>query len=49
MIGTDWSDPTTLWLNILNAGLGIACVLCYLAVGWVVVEHLWRRRREAAR
>lgn len=45
MFGIDWNDPTTLWLNLTNAGLGLF-VLGSVAVliGAVAVELLEKFR-----
>jgi hypothetical protein len=41
-------DPTTYWLNLTNAGLGIVVVLCCVAVGFGVVQELAARRKKKA-
>jgi hypothetical protein len=49
---TNWSDPQTLWLNIVNALLGIVTIAMLLVVVGVVVHDLllkWRMAHAAAR
>lgn len=44
----DWSDPQTFWLNVMNAALGVVCLVCMaLFLGGVVQEiAAWMRRRS---
>jgi len=49
MLGIDWNNPQTLWLNLTNLALGVVTLLalCFVvgAVGW---ELILRRRRARA-
>lgn len=42
----DPSNSEAFWLDITNAGLGVICLVCVLAIGWGVTRDLadrWRR------
>ena len=43
----DPSTPDAFWLDITNAGLGVFCLVCLVALGWAVVRDL--RDRHHAR
>jgi len=32
MFGVNWSDPTTLWLNLTNLGLGLLVLGCAIPI-----------------
>lgn len=40
------TEAEILELNIANAALGIATIVCIAAVGWGVVSELWARARQ---
>ena len=42
------SDPSTYWLTLTNAGLGIVVLVCCIAVAAGVVQELAERRRKRA-
>ena len=42
------NDPSTLWLTITNAALGVVVLLCCVAVGIGVFQEVLARRRKAA-
>lgn len=44
MIGVDWGDPQTFWLNVMNASLGILCAAAILAVLGAAVLESFRSR-----
>ena len=46
MFGVDWNDSSTFELNVLNAALGILCLLCYVPLAWLIVSHLWDKRKK---
>ena len=46
----DPSNPEAFWLDVTNAGLGVLCLVCLLAIGWGVVRELaYRFRRRSIR
>ena len=42
------SDPSTYWLNITNALLGLVTLICCIAVGIGIVQELAARRKRSA-
>jgi hypothetical protein len=36
----DPSTPDAFWLDVTNAGLGVFCALCLVAIGWAIVHDL---------
>ena len=42
------SDPSTLWLTITNAALGVVVLICCGAVAFGIVQELAARRRKRA-
>lgn len=46
MLGIDWSDPQTFWLNVANIGLGVVTVFCFVALGYGVVRDVLARIRK---
>ena len=42
------NDPSTYWLTITNAALGVVVLLCCFAVAIGVFQELAARRRKAA-
>ena len=40
MFGLNWSDPQTMWLNIVNLSLGIVTLVCVAAIGYVVLQDV---------
>lgn len=42
------SDPSTYWLTVMNAALGVVVVACCLFVAYGVVQELAARRRKRA-
>jgi hypothetical protein len=47
MLGTNWNDPQTLWLNLTNLALGLATVLALAVLVAGVARELVLRRRRA--
>jgi hypothetical protein len=48
MFGVNWSDPQTLWLNIINLSLGIVTLVCVAAIGYGVFQDVRARARKRA-
>lgn len=48
MFGLNWSDPQTLWLNIVNLSLGIVTLVCVAAIGYGVLLDVRERARKRA-
>ncbi|MGO9239732.1 MAG: hypothetical protein ACLPXM_02780 [Terriglobales bacterium] len=48
MFGVNWSDPQTLWLNVINLSLGIVTVVCIVALGYGVLQDVRARVRKKA-
>ncbi len=48
MFGLNWSDPQTLWLNIVNLSLGIVTLVCVAAIGYGVLQDVRERARKRA-
>jgi hypothetical protein len=48
MFGVNWSDPQTLWLNIINLSLGIVTLVCLAAIGYGVFQDVRERARKRA-
>ena len=42
------NDPSTLWLTVTNAALGLATLICIVAVGIGVVQELAARSAKRA-
>lgn len=42
------NDPSTYWLTITNIALGLAVVICILAVGVGVIQELGARAKKRA-
>jgi hypothetical protein len=42
------NDPSTYWLTITNIALGLATVICIVAVGFGVVQDLAARSKKRA-
>ncbi len=42
------SDPSTYWLTITNAALGVVVLICCFAVGIGVFQEILAKRRKAA-
>ena len=42
------NDPSTYWLTITNIALGLATVICIVAVGFGVVQELAARSKKKA-
>jgi hypothetical protein len=49
MFGVSWSDPQTLWLNIINLSLGLVTLVCIAAIGYGVFQDVRERARKRAR
>jgi hypothetical protein len=47
MLGTNWSDPQTLWLNITNLALGLVTLAALVLLSAVTARELLARRRRA--
>ncbi len=45
MFGVNWSDPQTLWLNLMNAALVLVVVAALVALAVGVVWELAARRK----
>lgn len=41
------SDPSTLWLTITNAALGVVVLICCFAVGIGVFQEVMAKRKKA--
>ena len=48
MFGVSWSDPQTMWLNIINLSLGIVTLVCIAAIGYGVFQDVRERARKRA-
>jgi hypothetical protein len=48
MFGVSWSDPQTMWLNIINLSLGIVTLVCIAAIGYGVFQDVRERMRKRA-
>ena len=48
MFGVNWSDPQTLWLNVINLSLGLVTLVCCAAIGYGVLQDLRERSRKRA-
>jgi hypothetical protein len=48
MFGLNWSDPQTLWLNIINLSLGLVTLVCIAAIGYGVLQDVRERARKRA-
>jgi hypothetical protein len=48
MFGVNWSDPQTLWLNIINLSLGLVTLVCVAAIGYGVFQDVRARARKRA-
>jgi hypothetical protein len=49
MFGINWSDSQTLWLNVINASLGVVTLICFAVIGygiWQDVRVKMRKRAE---
>ena len=42
----DSSTPDAFWLDVTNAGLGVFCLACIVAIGWAIVQDV-REKRHA--
>jgi len=42
------SDPSTLWLTITNAALGVVVLICCVAVAIGVVQEIAAKRKKAS-
>jgi hypothetical protein len=42
------NDPSTYWLTVTNIALGLAVIICMVAVGIGVVQELAARRKKKA-
>ena len=42
------SDPSTYWLTVTNAALGLVVLICCCAVGIGVFQEILAKRRKAA-
>jgi hypothetical protein len=42
------SDPSTYWLTLTNAALGLVVLICCIAVGVGVLQELAARRKKRA-
>ncbi len=40
------NDPSTYWLTLTNAALGIVVLICFLAVGIGVLQEVSARRKK---
>ena len=43
----DGSDPKILWLNISNIALGIVTLVCWMVVGYGLVQEVLARKRKS--
>ena len=43
----DISDPKMLWLNIANIALGILTLVCWVLVGYRLVQEVLERKRKS--
>jgi hypothetical protein len=48
MFGVNWSDPQTLWLNVVNFGLGAVTLICFIALGYGLMQDVRARARRRA-
>ena len=48
MFGVNWSDPQTLWLNVVNLGLGLVTLVCIAAIGYGMLQDLRERAKKRA-
>ena len=48
MFGLNWSDPQTLWLNIINLSLGLVTLVCIAAIGYGILQDVRARSRKRA-
>ena len=48
MFGVNWSDPQTLWLNVVNLGLGVVTVICFGVLGYGLLQDVRARARKRA-
>ena len=48
MFGVNWSDPQTLWLNVVNLGLGLVTLVCIAAIAYGVLQDLRERAKKRA-
>lgn len=48
MFGLNWSDPQTLWLNIVNLSLGVVTLVCIAAISYGVLQDLRARAKKRA-
>jgi hypothetical protein len=48
MFGINCNDPQTLWLNVVNAGLGLVILICIAAIGYGVLQDVLARVRRKA-
>jgi hypothetical protein len=48
MFGVNWSDPQTLWLNIVNLSLGLVTVVCLVSIGYGLFQDVRERSRKRA-
>lgn len=49
MFGVDWNDPTTLWLNLTNLGLGLLVLGSLAVLAGAIVVELYARFRVSQR
>ena len=43
----DIGDPKMLWLNITNITLGLVTLVCWLVVGYGIVQEVHARKRKS--
>lgn len=48
MFGVNWNDPQTLWLNVVNLGLGLVTLVCIAAIAYGVLQDLRERAKKRA-
>jgi hypothetical protein len=48
MFGLNWSDPQTLWLNIINLSLGLVTLVCIAAIGYGIMQDVRAKSRKRA-
>jgi hypothetical protein len=48
MLGINWSDQQTFWLNAANIGLGVVTLFCFVALGYGVARDMLARSKKRA-
>jgi hypothetical protein len=48
MFGVNWSDPQTLWLNVINLSLGVVTLICFGVIGYGIWQDVRVKMRQRA-